>query len=145
MDDKQQIFRKSGVERLDHPDHLNDYLRVTTPSVWAILLAVMILIAGSFVWAMNARLEEVIAVKGTVEQGRLSAVIVSENDKSPVKRGQLVHITVPDTGSTDVYISEIYRDANGRKVAAADTDLPDGEYKVRIVTDTMTPISFLLE
>lgn len=142
MDEKQSIFRKSAPKKLNSPEQLNDYLKVTTPSVWIVLAAVMILLAGFFIWSANSQLEHVVTLSANVENGKLTAVIVSEDSSSAVRRGQTIHVL--DDEGTDLHVDEISRDPAGRKVACAQTDLPDGEYTVQIVTDTMTPISFLL-
>ena len=40
------VYRKASVERISSPEQLNDYLRVTNPSVWIVLAAVVLLLAG---------------------------------------------------------------------------------------------------
>ena len=45
------IFREKSLNRVSSPEQLDDYIRVTTPPVWLILLALFILIVGIFVWA----------------------------------------------------------------------------------------------
>ena len=42
---KDRLFREKNLERLENPEKLNDYLRVTSPGVWLVLAAVM---AGLF-------------------------------------------------------------------------------------------------
>ena len=44
------LFREKSLERVSSPDQLDDYVRVITPSVWVVLLAVAILVAGVIVW-----------------------------------------------------------------------------------------------
>ena len=34
--DKSKLFREKNLERLESPEQLNDYLRVTSPGVWMI-------------------------------------------------------------------------------------------------------------
>lgn len=43
---EKQIFRKSSIDRVSSPEQLNDYIRVSNPSVWMILAAVIVLLAG---------------------------------------------------------------------------------------------------
>lgn len=50
------IFRKKSLERVTSPEQLNDYIRVTTPSVWIILAATLILIIGTLVWAVFGKI-----------------------------------------------------------------------------------------
>ncbi len=49
--EEKSIFRKKSIDRVTSPEQLDDYIKVTTPSVWLILLATVILIAGALFWA----------------------------------------------------------------------------------------------
>ncbi len=61
MDNQQQqkesIFRAKSIDRVSSPEQLNDYIRVTTPPVWVALFAIILLLAGVFVWSLCGRLE----------------------------------------------------------------------------------------
>ncbi len=46
------LFRKKSLERVSSPEQLNDYIRVTTPTVWMVLLALVILLAGMLIWSV---------------------------------------------------------------------------------------------
>ncbi|WP_408071338.1 hypothetical protein [Butyrivibrio sp. JL13D10] len=50
--EKRSIFRDKSIERVSSPEQLNDYIQVTTPSVWIFLLATIILLAGIFIWGI---------------------------------------------------------------------------------------------
>ncbi len=50
--EEKKIFREKSLERVKSPEQLNDYIKVTTPSVWLILFAVIILIVGALFWAV---------------------------------------------------------------------------------------------
>ncbi len=41
-----QLFRKSSIERISSPEQLNEYVRVSSPGVWMVLTAVIVLLAG---------------------------------------------------------------------------------------------------
>lgn len=62
------VFRQKTLERISSPEQLADYLRVTNPGIWIILAAVIVLLAGIFVWAMVGTLE-------TTDQAR----VITEN------------------------------------------------------------------
>ena len=49
------IFREKSLERVSGPEALNDYIRVTTPSVWIALAALVILLAGMLAWSVLGR------------------------------------------------------------------------------------------
>ena len=46
------LFRKKSIDRVSSPEQLNDYIRVTTPSVWLVLLAVILLLIGLLIWSI---------------------------------------------------------------------------------------------
>ena len=46
------IFTRKSVDRINGPEELNDYVRVTTPSVWFILTAVTLLVIGLLGWCI---------------------------------------------------------------------------------------------
>ena len=54
---EKSIFRDKSIERVTSPEQLNDYIKVTTPSVWLILGAVGILIVGAVIWAVCGTIE----------------------------------------------------------------------------------------
>ena len=51
------IFREKSVERVSSPEQLNDYIRVTTPPVWLMLIAVILLLAGMVAWSVFGTVE----------------------------------------------------------------------------------------
>lgn len=46
------LFRKKSIERVSTPEQLNDYIRVTTPSVWVALIATAVLMLGALAWGI---------------------------------------------------------------------------------------------
>ena len=42
---------ENNAKRISSPEQLNDYLRVTKPAVWIVLVAVAALFVGILVWA----------------------------------------------------------------------------------------------
>jgi hypothetical protein len=55
--EQKQIFRKSAIDSVSSPEQLTDYIRVTTPGVWVILAASIILLGSLFAWAACGRVE----------------------------------------------------------------------------------------
>lgn len=54
QDTKQEksIFRSKSIDRVSSPEQLDDYIKVTTPSVWLILIATAVLIVGAVIWGI---------------------------------------------------------------------------------------------
>ncbi len=54
-DNKQQnsgVYREKAIDRISSPESLNDYIKVTSPSVWIVLAAVIALLVGILGWAV---------------------------------------------------------------------------------------------
>ena len=51
------LFRKKSLDRVSSPEELNDYIRVTTPSVWLILIATVVLLMGVLAWSIFGTVE----------------------------------------------------------------------------------------
>ena len=61
------IFREKSMERVSSPEALNDYIRVTTPSVWLVLAAIVVLLVGMLAWSVFGTVD-VTNADGTVTQ-----------------------------------------------------------------------------
>ena len=51
------LFRQKNLDRVSSPEQLNDYIRVTKPSVWLVLVALIILLAGMLIWSIFGTVE----------------------------------------------------------------------------------------
>ncbi|MBR4718868.1 MAG: hypothetical protein IKP31_01355 [Lachnospiraceae bacterium] len=47
-----ELYREKSIEKVSTPEQLNDYIRVTSPSVWAVLIALVVLMLGVLVWCV---------------------------------------------------------------------------------------------
>lgn len=63
-----QIFRQKSLDRVSSPEQLNDYVRVSNPGVWTILLAVTVLLIGVCVWGIFGHLDTQIKTAGVCEK-----------------------------------------------------------------------------
>ncbi len=51
------IYREKAMNRISSPESLNDYIRVTTPSVWIVLGVVIALLVGILGWTVFGTVE----------------------------------------------------------------------------------------
>lgn len=56
-DNENSIFREKSIDKVSSPESLNDYIKVTTPSVWIILIAIVTLLIGILAWSFFGRVE----------------------------------------------------------------------------------------
>lgn len=135
---KNSIFRQKSLETISSPEQLTDYLRVTNPSIWVILAAVILLLGGLFAWSTVGNLETIANGTAVVENGTAQILLI-DTDKGTVSSGMTVRI-----GSEESEISTTEQDEYGRLIAYAPVSVTDGKYDVKVVTESITPISFLL-
>ena len=134
------LFRKKSIERVSSPEQLNDYVKVSSPGVWAVLAAVLILLAGAFVWGILGRLETTVCCYDTAygaEVGAGMPVRVGGEELSLVSvSSEAVQLgaDAPEAGfdaGQYVYVSEL------------SGSVGDGVYEAEIVVDSIAPLSFL--
>lgn len=123
----QQLFRKKSLDRISSPEQLNDYLRVTNPSVWVVLLAVVILLAGLLIWSSVTTIESYVSGTAEVKDGIMTIRFDDQQFAKNVETGMKV-----STGNSETTLSSVGRDANGLYIATAHTALSDGFYPVQV-------------
>lgn len=134
---QQNLFREKTIERISSPEKLTDYLRVTSPGIWAVLGAVIILLGGLFVWASVGTLETKADVKVMVADHK--AVIVADG-ATVLAEGMPVKIA-----TENCVIASTDSDDYGRIYGITEVSLPDGTYDGTAVIEQIRPIDFLLE
>lgn len=154
----QPLFRKSSMERISSPEQLNDYIRVTSPSVWLVLAAVVVLLAGACVWGIFGRMETQVLAPAVAQNGRV-VCYVTETDAASIQAGMPVSINGGEYAVSSVSAQpvEVTVDFNsyamylggfqaGDWVYAVTLDAPvsDGTYEAQIVVDSVSPLSFIL-
>ncbi len=153
------LFRKKSLEKVSSPEQMNDYIRVTGTGVWLALAAVIALLAGLILWAALGRLETTVTAAAVAGPDGAVVCYIGEGDRSAVRPGQTVRVDgqehaitevadrpVAVDGSFDAYALHVGGLETGQWVyqAAVDGALDEGVYEARIVVDSVSPISFLL-
>lgn len=127
----QQLFRKSSIERISSPEQLNDYIRVTNPGVWLVLAAVIALLIGACVWGMFGHLDTTISAPVEVRGGEARLLL---------EDGQQIDPSAPVViGGRKFSLGP----AVGGGAYSVSVDLPDGDYQAAVVTERVTPLSFV--
>ena len=135
-DNTSNIFRKKTIDRISSPEQLTDYLHVTNPGIWIILVAVILLLAGIFAWSGLGTLETKAAVKVIVED-HAAQIIPLESET--LEAGMPLRVD-----EKEFVLNSTETDGYGRSIAYAEVSLADGTYDGTIVIETLHPIEFLL-
>ncbi|MBO7422931.1 MAG: hypothetical protein J6T99_06040 [Oscillospiraceae bacterium] len=122
-----QIFREKSLERLSSPEELNDYLHVTNPAIWVVLVAVILLLSGLLIWSSFTAIESSVAGTAVADKGVLTVTFEDEKKEQKIEPG--MEVTV---GNTCVEIISVTTDENGRRTAMATANLPDGVYDAKV-------------
>lgn len=61
------LFRQKSIDKVSSPEKLDDYIRVTTPSVWITLAAILVLLTGAIIWGIFGELT-IHNLDGTIEK-----------------------------------------------------------------------------
>ena len=121
------VYMKASVERISSPEQLNDYLRVTNPSVWIVLAAVVLLLIGTLVWACFTDIGSSVSGVAAVENGVMTVRFEDAALEKNVEAGMLVTV-----GGTASPIVSVGVGADGRAFAQAETALADGTYEAAV-------------
>jgi hypothetical protein len=159
-----QLFRQKSIERISSPEELHDYMRVTSPRLWMLLGAIVLLLVGFIVYASTATMENVMAIKAEVENfggveddgtewgwSSVSATLPLSM-KDTVSAGMEVRIggekgkitllnqqiATGDSGDEGGNLLFIYIEMEKKNF-----QLPDGLYDADLVLESSTPFSFL--
>ena len=155
---KSSLFREKNLERLESPEKLNDYLRVTSPGVWMVLGAVIVLLVGVCIWGVFGRIQATRQAVVITESGE-STCLVPESAMQGVLQYRTIEIDgedkelVPDvlepqviSDSTNVYVML----AGGLRVgdivypiSLAESLKTDGIVTGSLVKEVLTPMSLL--
>ncbi len=134
----ESLFRKKSMDRISSPEALSDYLRVTSPTVWLILAAVILLLVGVLIWSSVANIDSIATGTAQVEDGSM----IIRFDDGQIARNVQTGMTVV-VGETSTTISSIGTDDGGETFALASTTLADGSYTVKVIFRTTKVLRLL--
>lgn len=150
------LFRDKSLEKISSPEQINDYIKTSNPSIWVMLFAIIILLAGGFIWAVFGELEITGDAVTICENGR-AVCYISEGEAEGISG--IIHINggdyvlegmsalpKPVEGMISPYGLHIagFNDDEWVYTAEIDAGLPDGVYKTKVVIDNISPISLLM-
>lgn len=125
--EQESVYRKASMERISSPEQLNDYLRVTNPSVWIVLAAVVLLLIGTLVWACFTYIGSSVDGVAAVENGVMTVRFEDPSLEKNVEAGMSVTV-----GGASSPIVSVGQGADGRAFALAETALANGTYAATV-------------
>lgn len=143
------------------PDQYAGRIRILSPGVWILVVALVVLLAGGTVYACLGNVNLEIPVCGYAQNGKLE-LFVKDDDYASVKLGQRVilpgaermytisgyasdPIMIPDRISEEYMNYGSYHTGAAVYVFSAKANLPSGPCFAKIVTGTVHPIRLLFD
>lgn len=135
-----ELFRKKNLDKIKSPENLDDYIKVSNPGIWLILVCVFVLLIGACIWGVFGHIDSIVPVTVRVENGNAVCYVEEENIV-----GVAVDMTVTFEGDEAVIEKIGAKDAGGYICPLkGKSSLSDGFYKGNIVVKSYKPISFIL-
>lgn len=136
----EEIFRKKSLDKVKSPESLDDYIRVSNPGVWLLLISIIVLLAGACVWGVFGHIDSTVPATVRVENGQ-AVCTIAEEDISSVKVGQTVKLE-----KQEAVIKTVGEKDDKGYVCTLDVgnSLPDGFYEGKVVVESYKPLSFIL-
>ena len=157
---KVKLFREKNLKAVESPESLNDYLKVTSPGVWLVLAAVVILLIGAILWGIFGHIRTTAQVAVTVEDSKSfcyvpmteisnvmsQGVITLEGKEYPLDtEAECEIIIVPEDASIRLKKAGNLNPGDPVVLVPVETDLENGVYSGIAVTEDLHPISLLLQ
>ena len=151
------LFREKSIQRISSPEQLNAYIRVFTPSVWLLLPAIVLLLAGVCVWGVLGHMDTTLPALAVCREGNVTAYVRREDvekiaDPKITINGMETDVRAMGMQSVcvDESFTEYMRHVGGLQEGEwlwpieLDASLPDGVYTAQITIDSVSPMSFVL-
>ena len=153
------IFREQNLKRVSTPDTLDDYIRIASPGVWMVLIAIILLLVGPIFWGVFGTVN-VDASGLLVVENNKATLWLEEQDALRLTSGAEVQAAdtkglVTGIGGTPQAISEVLDTPNAEGDAQVSTegvwvrpfpvsiDLPSGEYPATAIVQTFSPLELI--
>ena len=159
------IFNKRATEKLRNPDDLDKYVRVTSVSIWVVLVAIVALLAGIFAWGFFGTISTSVNTSATrIDDSVICFLtddeekIVHEGDEAMVGDFPMKVSYVSQTPMSrdecskvldnDYLLKTLVKEDWAYMVVFSSDKTPDFEYLVpinaSITTERVAPISLIL-
>lgn len=66
MAEKKSLFRKESLDRMQSPEKIDEYIRVSTPKAWILVAALVLIVAGVVVWGFVGSIPKTITANGAI-------------------------------------------------------------------------------
>lgn len=135
------LFRKESLEQIKSPEQFDQYIKVSNPSIWIVIGAILLLIIGGGIWIMSVQIPVSVELIG-ISTGNDVLCFISNEEMKILTVGQNVTVT-SDLGETTGIITSIspesrtLQELSGiySELAMAYLSQGDLSYHIRVAAD----------
>ena len=156
----QTLFRQKSLETIESPESMNDYLQVTSPGIWLVLGAVIAILVGAILWSVFGRINTKVNVAVVSQDDNIVCLVPYEKLEGVMSSsvvnvdGQMYALRMDDNTDT-IIISDMTnpyaRVAGSLQIGdvaveiPVEADLPAGIYTGTVTTESLQPITLLIQ
>lgn len=151
------VFRDKSIERISSPDQLNDYIRLSNPGVWFILSAIIVILVGACIFGIFGHIDSTVPAVGIVQDKHMTALVKKEyidrfsNEMKVEVDGKRYEAKLKNEQPVTVkrtlnsYARFLGDMQVGEWIYEVDVDgtFEDGSYEAKLITEEISPLSFL--
>lgn len=154
------LFRQKNLDQLSSPEKFNDYIKVCTPPLWILLVAIALILLGAIIWGALGHLETVLNTVAVCQDNKCTVYVKDKDVASVINK----RITIDETEELTIreqmvdnepfalnqelneYAKYLGKFQQGEWVYKVHLDIQkeDGIYPVAIITDDVSPMSFII-
>jgi hypothetical protein len=105
--ERESIFRQESLDRISSPEQLDEYIRVSNPGIWLMLLALLILFASVLVWGFTGSLPKTLTVNGVMAENKQVVCFIDATELSKDIRGCKAQVTSAGNASYNGLVSAV--------------------------------------
>lgn len=150
--DKQSIFRMESLDRVESPEQLDAYIKVSHPKVWLIMAALLVAVISVIVWSVVGSLPQTMTVKGVTVGGNVINCYECVENANTNLIGCKANITLPDGRSISGKVEAVSQNPYSQEEIRAEIsedwladNVLDGNYsyEVRVIAEEDIPSNML--
>lgn len=98
MATQKQLFRREALDRMESPEKVDEYVRVSTPRAWMLVCALTLVVIGVLVWGFTGSIAKTVSTQGVIFEEYDNDIIclLPVEVAGPFLVGHDAHITLPD-------------------------------------------------
>lgn len=157
---QKNFFRKESMKQITSPDQLKDYIRVVNPSVWMILISILVFLCGVCIWGVYGQIDTTLMTV-CVTENETAVCYIKEADIDKVEQGMKVLVDGKTTTIESILPDSVRVDSTfpNRLKSVGELSLNEWVYcatlhdtfecdgsisKVEILIETVTPAFFVI-